>query len=137
MSKSDPAAKPMSPFDRIGGRETFARIVNRFYDLMDSDPDYAGLRAMHAADLGPVRESLTDFLVAWSGGPKDWYNDRPGACIMSLHRGLPGMGMETATQWMLAMKRAAEEEVPDDPELVASFLSALAGMSKAMAGNAG
>ncbi|MEY4869183.1 MAG: hypothetical protein RIS11_377, partial [Pseudomonadota bacterium] len=56
MSEADPAAKPQRPFDRIGGREPIARMVDRFYDLMDSEPDFAELRAMHGPDLAPMRE---------------------------------------------------------------------------------
>ena len=45
-----PREEPPSPYERIGGREVLQRIVDRFYDLMDSDPSYAALRAMHAPD---------------------------------------------------------------------------------------
>jgi hemoglobin len=137
MSEADPAIRPQLPFERVGGREAIARMVNRFYDLMDAEPAYAGLRAMHAPDLSPMRESLTDFLMAWMGGPRDWFERRPGACIMSAHRRLPGISMATATQWVLAMKQAAEETLPDDPEFTASMMSALAGICRAMAANAG
>lgn len=137
MSEADPAAKPQLPFDRIGGREPVARMVNRFYDLMDSEPDFAELRAMHAADLAPMRESLTDFLVAWMGGPRDWFEKRPGACIMSAHRALPGMNYAVATQWVLAMQQAAKDVIPTDPDFVTSMISAFARMSKAMAAHAG
>lgn len=137
MTETDPANRPVLPFDRIGGREPINIMVNRFYDLMDSDPLFADLRAMHAPDLSPMRESLTDFLVAWMGGPRDWFEKRPGACVMSAHRALEGMNFETATQWVLAMQRAAEETIPDDPEFTANMVSAFANMSKAMAANAG
>ena len=63
---------------------------------------------MHAADLSPMRESLTDFLMAWMGGPRDWFEKRPGACVMSAHRALEGMNYATATQWVLAMQQAAK-----------------------------
>jgi hemoglobin len=42
-------------------------IADRFYTLMDTDPAYAQVRAMHAADLGPVKASLASFLAGWSG----------------------------------------------------------------------
>ena len=51
-------AAPSSPFDRLGGHATMQAVCARFYDLMDSDPAYAELRAMHAADLAPMRNSL-------------------------------------------------------------------------------
>lgn len=136
MSSATAQGKPLTPFDRIGGREPILEMVNRFYDLMDADPRFAELRAMHAADLAPMRESLGDFLVAWTGGPRDWFEKRPGACIMSAHRALPGIDMKTATQWIMAMKQAAEETLPDDRELTDSMISAMANMSKAMAQNA-
>ena len=137
MSEADPQSKPQLPFDRIGGREPIARMVNRFYDLMESEPDFAELRAMHAPDLAPMRESLTDFLMAWMGGPRDWFEKRPGACIMSAHRALDGMNFAVATQWVLAMQQAAKETIPGDPDFVDSMVSAFASMSKGMAANAG
>ena len=137
MSEADPKSKPQLPFDRIRGREVIARMVNRFYDLMESEPDFAELRAMHAPDLTPMRESLTDFLMAWMGGPRDWFEKRPGACIMSAHRALDGMNFAVATQWVLAMQQAAKETIPGDPDFVDSMVSAFASMSKGMAANAG
>ena len=137
MSEADPQSKPQLPFDRIGGREPIARMVNRFYDLMESEPDFAELRAMHAPDLAPMRDSLTDFLMAWMGGPRDWFEKRPGACIMSAHRALEGMNFAVATQWVLAMQQAAKETIPGDPDFVDSMVSAFASMSKGMAANAG
>ena len=137
MSEADPKSRPQLPFDRIGGRDVIARMVNRFYDLMESEPDFAELRAMHAPDLAPMRESLTDFLMAWMGGPRDWFEKRPGACIMSAHRALDGMNFAVATQWVLAMQQAAKETIPGDPDFVNSMVSAFASMSKGMAANAG
>ena len=131
------ATKAILPFDRIGGREPVQRMVDRFYDLMDSEPAFAVLRAMHAPDLSPMRESLTDFLVAWMGGPRDWFEKRPGACVMSAHRALEGMNFETATQWVLAMQQAAKDTIPADPDFVDNMVAAFASTSKGMAANAG
>jgi hemoglobin len=137
MTDAHISSKKQLPFDRIGGREPIRRLVNRFYDLMDTEPDFAELRAMHAADLEPMRESLTDFLMAWMGGPRDWFEKRPGACIMSAHRGYKGMNFAVATQWVLAMQQAAKETIPADPDFVTSMVSSFAGMAKSMANNAG
>lgn len=112
MSLSRVSSKARTPFERIGGREPIARLVDRFYDLMDSESDFAALRAMHLGDLAHMRASLTDFLVAWMGGPRDWFDKNPGACIMSAHGAMGGMGQETADQWMACMTRAARDSVP-------------------------
>lgn len=137
MTEPHLMSKKQLPFERIGGREPINRLVNRFYDLMETEPDFAELRAMHAPDLGPMRESLTDFLVAWMGGPRDWFEKRPGACIMSAHRSYAGMNFAVATQWVLAMQQAAKETIPADPDFVTSMVSSFAGMAKSMAHNAG
>jgi hemoglobin len=121
---------PQTPFDRIGGEPAIRRMVDRFYDLMDADPAFEDLRAMHAEDLFPMRVSLTGFLTAWMGGPRTWF-DRENSCIMSLHRGL-GISRETAAQWVQAMGQAARETV-NDPPFVDAMMQALAHMSAGMA----
>lgn len=103
---SRPAA-PVTPYELIGGTPTVARLVNAFYDLMEKDPAYADLRGMHAPDLAPMRESLTGFLTAWMGGPRDWFEQNPGKCMMSAHRNLP-IARLTSDQWVAAMRRAID-----------------------------
>jgi hemoglobin len=100
--------KELSLFDRVGGADGVRAIVARFYDLIEHLPEYAELRAMHAPDLLPTRVSLTDFLGAWLGGPRSWFEQRPGVCIMSMHRNL-GISSQTAAQWVHAMSRALAE----------------------------
>ncbi|MBC2664518.1 group II truncated hemoglobin [Novosphingobium flavum] len=123
--------RPQTPYERLGGRQTLRAIVDRFYDLMDGDPAYAQLRAMHAADLAPMRESLTGFMVGWSGGPRDWFEQ--GKCVMSLHGPL-GVTEATAQQWLGAMARAIEETVGGrDPEIAKAMNDVLQEMAKGMA----
>lgn len=95
----------LSYFDRLGGAAVVRRIVDRFYDLMETDPAYKALRDLHAPDLGPMRESLSGFLTGWLGGPRDWFEARPGTCMMSMHSGVAVDGA-TAAQWREAMARA-------------------------------
>jgi len=110
QTETRPAAT--TPYDRLGGKATIEAIADRFYDLMDSDPAFAELRAMHAADLAPMRASLAGFLTGWSGGPRDWFEANPGRCMMSIHRPLP-IDADTARQWIVAMRRAIDEIVTD------------------------
>lgn len=101
MSKTQVA----TPFEQIGGTPAITALVERFYDLMDSDPDYAELRAIHARDLAPMRTSLAGFLTGWAGGPRDWFEQNPGKCMMSAHSQIP-ISARTAQQWLSAMNRA-------------------------------
>jgi len=40
-----------TPFERLGGEAGVRTLVERFYDLMDLEPAYAGMRALHPATL--------------------------------------------------------------------------------------
>ena len=122
-----------TPFERLGGHETVQRITNRFYDLMDGDPAYAKLRAMHAPDLAPMRGSLAGFLAGWSGGPRDWFEANPGRCMMSVHKGF-AIDADTARQWTEAMSRAIDETVgASDPEIAKVMANVLEQMALGMA----
>lgn len=118
-----------TPFDRIGGSSTIDAIVNRFYDLIDQDPAFAGLRAIHAADLGAVRHGLARFLTGWAGGPRDWFER--GQCVMSLHRVFP-IAAALADQWSTAMTRAIQAQPGLDPDLARAMAQALDHMARAM-----
>ena len=123
---------PATPFHKLGGHAVIQAIVNRFYDLMESDPAYAELRAMHAPDLAPMRASLASFLAAWAGGPRDWFEQRPGACIMSAHNKLATpVTKPTADQWMDAMGQAIDAQLTD-AALGTAMKDALRGMSMGM-----
>ncbi|MFA7587206.1 MAG: group II truncated hemoglobin [Novosphingobium sp.] len=126
------AATPRTPFYLLGGHDTVQAIVNRFYDLMESDPAYAELRAMHAPDLSPMRKSLTGFLSAWAGGPRDWFTDNPGKCMMSMHKPFV-ISDAVAGQWGAAMKRAIADVAPENASLAAEMGTVLEQMASGMA----
>jgi len=132
MTDAAPQPAPILPYDAIGGAPVVAAIVARFYALMDAEPDYAPLRAMHAADLAPVAQGLEDFLTAWLGGPRAAWMAR-NACVMSLHRGL-AIAPEVAGQWVQAMARAVAGQPGIDPALAEAMVARLAQMAHAMIG---
>ena len=101
-----------SAFERAGGREGLSQLAGRFYEIMSERPDATGIRNMHKADLGPISESLSEFLMGWIGGPRDWFMRADRPCIMSLHRALP-IGEGERDQWLACMKQALEETVAD------------------------
>ena len=121
-----------TPYDLVGGMPAVQLIVERFYDLLEQKPDYAELRALHAPDLGPMRSSLSGFLAAWLGGPRDWFSEHPGRCIMSAHRDV-AMSAEVGRQWSEAMSCAIAES-PVEPALGARMAEALSDLALSMAG---
>ncbi len=128
-----PEATPATtPFERIGGHPVLRAICERFYDLMDQDPAYAELRAMHAPDLAEMRASLPLFLAGWAGGPRDWFEANPGKCMMSAHSGFR-ITSDTAVQWSDAMRRAIAEAEVADREIADAMADVLDRMAKGMA----
>lgn len=121
-----------SPFERIDGHVVLQAVTDRFYDLMEQDPAYAELRAMHAADLAPMREALAQFLAGWAGGPRDWFEANPGKCMMSMHAPFP-IGAKTAGQWAEAMRRALADAEVADREIADAMADVLDRMARGMA----
>ena len=137
MDNPAPDLATLTPYEQIGGAPAFARLVDRFYDLMDSEPRFAELRAMHAPDLAPMRHSLAGFLGSWAGGPRDWFAANPGKCMMSAHAGLPITGA-AARQWLDAMDQAMADcglaEHPVGQLMAERFRMMAGGMARAAAG---
>ena len=119
----DEALPAVTPFERIGGEARVRAPVDRFYDLMDLEPTYAALRALHPTTLEGSRDKLFWFLCGWLGGPSH-YTDRFGHPMLRA-RHLPfSIGIRERDQWMACMQQAMVE-VELDPsfaqQLAASF----------------
>jgi hemoglobin len=103
-----------SPYEMVGGESGVRQIVNRFYDIMNDVPEAARIRAMHTADLSPMRERLFEFLSGWLGGPPLYFQRPDHKCIVSAHRPF-AIGEAERDEWMMCMRRALEDcHVPKD-----------------------
>jgi hemoglobin len=79
---------------------------------MDTLPEAQAIRAMHAPELGPMRELLTRYLCEWLGGPQLYSAERGHPRLRRRH--LPfRIGPDERDAWLLCMRRALEEVVPD------------------------
>ena len=109
----DEAPSKPTAFELVGGEARVRELVDRFYDLMDLEPRYAQLRAVHGSTLDHAREKLFMFLSGWLGGPP-LYADRFGHPMLRA-RHLPfAIGTVERDQWMACMGQALEEmEVPE------------------------
>ena len=104
-------------FELLGGIEQIRALVERFYDVMDSDPQAASLRAMHPQELAGSREKLFMFLAGWTGGPQ-LYIERYGHPKLRA-RHLPFAIDETARdQWMYCMVRAMHDIGVEEPVMI-------------------
>jgi hemoglobin len=97
-------------FEQIGGEEKVRRLVDRFYDLMDSRSEAAGIRALHPEDLTNSREKLFMFLVGWMGGPPLYITRYGHPRLRARHLPFP-IGASERDQWLWCMNKALEETV--------------------------
>ena len=95
-------------FEWAGGEAAIRALTERFYDLMDLEPDYSALRAVHGSDLSNARQRLSWFLSGWMGGPQH-YTERFGHPMLRA-RHLPfSIGITERDQWLACMDRAMQE----------------------------
>ena len=100
---------PATPFEWIGGETQVRQLVDRFYDLMDLEPAYAELRALHPTTLDGSRDKLFWFLCGWTGGP-DHYIERFGHPRLRARHMPFAIGIRERDQWMACMVQAMQEQ---------------------------
>ena len=96
------------PYQLIGGEKKVRALVDRFYDLMDEDPDYFGIRKLHPASLDGSRDKLFMFLSGWLGGPPLYVNEFGHPRLRARHLPFP-IGKSERDQWLACMNRAMED----------------------------
>ena len=97
-----------SAFDLIGGSDKLREMIDRFYDLMDLEPEFAGIRALHPATTDGSRDKLYWFLSGWMGGPS-LYIERFGHPRLRA-RHLPyAIASSERDQWLRCMAWAMQD----------------------------
>ena len=108
MTKTSKPLHPPTPYDVIGGEEKVRALVARFYDLMEEDPDYYGIRKLHPETLDGSRQKLYLFLMGWLGGPP-LYEQAYGHPRLRARHLHVGIGIVERDQWLACMTRAMSD----------------------------
>jgi hemoglobin len=124
LSMDEKLNQKPSLYEIVGGDTQLHELVDRFYDLMDLEPQFAALRMMHPTTLDGSREKLYRFLSGWSGGP-DIYTQKYGAPFLrARHLPFP-IGSKERDDWLtcmlLAMRELGYGEEKEDLLLEAFF----------------
>ena len=101
-------AQRAAAFEALGGEPQVEALVERFYDLMELDPAYTALRAVHGPDLAQARQKLTWFLCGWLGGPQH-YTERFGHPRLRMRHMPYTIGILERDQWLACMDQAMAE----------------------------
>ena len=114
-----------TPYELLGGDAGVRALVDRFYDLMDLDPGFAGIRRLHPETLDGSRDKLHAFLSGWLGGPALYVERHGHPRLRARHLPFPIRSIERDL-WLDCMRRAlADREV--EPALADGLMNALFG----------
>ena len=124
MTESKAWGEGDATFQAVGGLEGVTAVVDRFYELMGTNPEYKVIWDLHPPDRALSRDKLTRFLCAWMGGPR-LYKQKYGAIsIPGVHAHLPITETEKA-QWLNCMSDALHS-LDFQHELITYLLEQLA-----------
>ena len=95
-------------YAQIGGAEKLREMVDRFYDLMELELEFSGIRVLHPTRIESSRDKLFWFLSGWMGGP-DLYIEQFGHPRLRA-RHLPfSIGVSERDQWLRCMAWAMQD----------------------------
>ena len=109
-------SKQVTPYELLGGDEVLRRLVERFYALMDSEPEYFAVRKLHADDLTNSRDKLFMFLSGYLGGPPLYHEKIGNPMLRARHLPFP-IGKAERDAWLACMRRALEDTAIEPPEV--------------------
>ena len=96
-------------FQAAGGEDGVFKLVNCFYDVMQSHPKAKTIKDMHHQDLSVSRDKLARFLCAWLGGPKLFSQKYGTIRIPHAHSHL-AIGPKERDAWLFCMEEALKEQ---------------------------
>ncbi|WP_020679855.1 group II truncated hemoglobin [Marinobacterium rhizophilum] len=96
-------------YQATGGIAGIRRLVDAFYDQMESLPEAAEIRALHPRNLDESRDKLSCFLSGWLGGPK-LYREKYGPISIPAAHAHLGIGSQERDAWLLCMEKALDQQ---------------------------
>lgn len=91
-------------FQSVGGERGVRKLVDTFYDIMSTSPDYARIFRWHP-DEEEAREKLARFLCGWMGGPKR-YHEKYGSISIPGAHGHLAITKKERDMWLNCMAEA-------------------------------
>jgi len=105
-------ATQATPYELLGGDGAVRALVDAFYDRMDLEEAFVGIRALHPANLDGSRDKLYWYLSGWLGGPSLYVERFGHPRLRARHLPFP-IAEDERDQWLACMRLAmADVEVP-------------------------
>ncbi len=96
-------------FQAVGGEAGVRKLVDSFYDLMDTHAAYQTIRNWHPEDLTLSRDKLSRFLCGWMGGPRLYQEKYGSISIPGVHAHL-AVGEVEKQMWLDCMTEAMNQQ---------------------------
>ena len=114
-------------YHAFGGAAGVRNLTDRFYDLMELEPQYHALRQMHGEDMTLIREKLYEFFSGWLGGPP-LFEQKYGHPMLRARHMPFAVNMQVRDEWVTCFAQAMNElEISKDlaePVLIRIFAMA-------------
>lgn len=103
--------------DRIGGEPVVRALVERFYDLIETEPQGRTILEMHLKGhgLSHVRSEQFDFLSGFFGGPRYYHEKHGHMNLREIHHHVE-IRAQDAEDWLQLMERAMTETGVPQPQ---------------------
>ena len=105
---TQPSDKPETTstlYEAIGGEPIIRKLVDRYYELMDTLPEAKACRDVHPPSLEGSAEKLYEYLTGYLGGPQLYIEKRGHPMLRRRHFVAP-IGPEERDGWLLCFERA-------------------------------
>jgi hemoglobin len=97
-----------TPYDALGGAEKLRALVDRFYQLMDTQPEYYAIRKLHPQELSGSAEKMHLLLSGGLGGPPLYLQKFGQPFLRARHLPFP-IGATARDLWLACMRQAMRD----------------------------
>ncbi len=96
-------------YEAAGEEAGVRKLVDEFYQQMETLPEGQHIRSMHKGDLSTIKDKLSLFLMGWLGGPR-LYSDKYGSIsIPQAHQHLV-INEAERDAWLFCMNEALKHQ---------------------------
>ncbi|VTZ27773.1 Globin [Methylocella tundrae] len=96
-----------SLYEKMGGEEEIRRLVETFYDIVETDPEAKELHLLHLRGHGVAHSRIEqfNFLSGFLGGPQYYVQKYGHAHLREMHAHVP-IGRKERDLWLACMTKA-------------------------------
>jgi hemoglobin len=98
-----------SSYKAAGEEAGIRKLVDEFYQQMETLKQGQHIRAMHKEDLDVIKDKLSLFLMGWLGGPRKYSEKYGRISIPMAHQHLI-IGEEERDTWLFCMNEALKHQ---------------------------